>query len=399
MDDTKKIIEKYKRELMEMSKASGASKSAEQNRVSTKREPQVIGYVSEENKSYDNFLEQISKMPADALRSSSSQTEPENTENTDTFPDDVFDTPPDDEPMDYPDEPPESADDPGQPSDTGAEPSDEIPDMLPDDAPDNAPDDDPDDDPDANSNKGTAEIIDETVEDGQPIFTPPNYAAIPSAEQVRGEITEQSDPAENPPEQNVSGVTDNSAAAPRPESGEVQVTTEEQAERLKRQPVSGTDPNEQLTGRSFEEKPPAPVSDVSMEQGSRSEPANFPRSVFASYEDYQKQNTGKGTIIFRVYTGRQAVPLENAECVIYTRINGSKYEIARLLTNSSGQTPVQELPAPDKELSQHSENTIQAFALYDATVTKKGFSQVVLEDIPVFDTVQSVQRVFMIVNA
>ncbi len=383
MDDTKKIIEKYKRELMEMSKASSASKSAEHNRSSAEREPQVIGYVSEENKSYDNFLEQISKMPADALKSSSSQTEPENTENTDAFPDDVFDTPSDDEPMDYPNE----SNDPEQPSDIEAEPSDEIPDMLPDESSDDNPD------------GGTAEIIDETVENGQPIFTPPNYTTVPSAEQVRSEITEQSDPAENVPEQNVSGVTDNSATAPRPENGEVQVTTEEQAERLNDQPVSGTDPNEQLTGRSFEEKPQTPVSDVSMEHGSRSEPANFPRSVFDSYEDYQNQNTGKGTIIFRVYTGRQAVPLENAECVIYTRINGSKYEIARLLTNSSGQTPVQELPAPDKELSQHSENTIQAFALYDATVTKKGFSQVVLEDIPVFDTVQSVQRVFMIVNA
>lgn len=387
MDDTKKIIEKYKRELMEMSKASSASKSAEHNRSSAKREPQVIGYVSEDNKSYDNFLEQISKMPADALKSSSSQIEPENTGNIDAFPDDVFDTPSDDEPMDYPDEPPESADNPEPTSDIGTEPSDEIPDML------------SDENPDDNSDGGTTEIINETVEDGQPIFTPPNYTTVPSTEQVRSEITEQSDPAENNPEQNVSGVTDNSAAAPRPENGEVQVTTEEQAERLNDQPVSGTDPNEQLTGRSFEEKTPAPVSDVSMEQGSRSEPANFPRSVFKNYEDYQKQNTGKGTIIFRVYTGRQAVPLENAECVIYTRINGSKYEIARLLTNSSGQTPVQELPAPDKDLSQHSDNTIQAFALYDATVTKKGFSQVVLEDIPVFDTVQSVQRVFMIVNA
>lgn len=390
MDDTKKIIEKYKRELMEMSKASSASKSAEHNQSTAKREPQVIGYVSEDNKSYDNFLEQISKMPTDELKSSSLRSTPENTENTDVFPDEVFETPSDDEPMDYTDD----TNDPdisGQPS----EPADDSPDMLPDEDPDNNPNENVSSAPDG----GTTEIINETVEDGQPIFTPPNCVTIPSTEQVRREITENSDSAENSPEQNVSGITDNSPTTPRPEDGEVQVTTEEQAERLNDQPVSGTDPNEQLTGRSFEEEAPPPASDASMEQGSRSEPANFPRSVFDSYEDYQKQNTGSGSILLRVYTGRQAVPLEDAECVIYTRINGSKYEIARLLTNSSGQTPVQELPAPDKELSQHSENTIQAFALYDATVTKKGFSQVVLEDIPVFDTVQSVQRVFMIVNA
>lgn len=386
MDDTKKIIEKYKRELMEMSKASSASKPTEHDSGSTGREPQIIGYVSEENKSYDNFLRQISKMPADDLESSSSQNTPENTENTDEFPDEVFETASDEETMDYPD----NLNDAELPSDIETESDDSF---------GNNPDEDHGESSYENSGSGTAEIINETVEDGQPIFTPPNYTSISSTEQIRSEITEQSDPAENRPEQNVSGVTDNSPTATRPEDGEIQVTTEEQAERLNDQPVSGTDPNEQLTGRSFEEQAPPPVSDVSMEQGRRSEPANFPRSVFDSYEDYQQQNTGMGTIIFRVYTGRQAVPLENAECVIYTRINGSKYEIARLLTNSSGQTPVQELLAPDKELSQHSENTIQAFALYDATVTKKGFSQVVLEDIPVFDTVQSVQRVFMIVNA
>lgn len=70
-----------------------------------------------------------------------------------------------------------------------------------------------------------------------------------------------------------------------------------------------------------------------------------------------------------------------------------------MLTNSSGQTPLQGLAAPNKELSQHYENEIQAFALYDATVTKNGFSQVVLEDIPVFDGVMSVQKVFMIVSS
>lgn len=373
MDDTKKIIERYKRELMEMSRASSSTKPAEHSAAEVKREPQVIGYVSGDNKSYDNFLEELGKIPAPASEAPQSANEvSENAQDLTGFPDVIFEDAADDCSMD----------DPAgiTSSENGGSPEIQEPQFI------------------EGTNGQTTEVIDETVKDGQPLFSTPNYVEIPSTEQVRADITEQSDPAENRPEQNVSGVTDNSATTPRPDRAETQVTTQEQAERLNDQPVSGTDPDEQLTGRSFEEKAPPPASDISMAQGSRAEPSNFPVSVFKSYEDFQKQNPGKGTIVFRVYTGRQAVPLENAECVIYTKIDGKHYEIARLLTNSSGQTPVQGLPAPDKELSQHSDNEIQAFALYDAKVTKKGFSQVILEDIPVFDGVQSVQRVFMIVD-
>ncbi|MDE7231084.1 MAG: hypothetical protein K2N56_11445 [Oscillospiraceae bacterium] len=372
MDDTKKIIEKYKRELMEMSKAAGGSKQNAQNGSETAKKPQVIGYVSEDNRSYDNFLEDLGKITEVPKPP---QKTVESAEDGAQFPDVIFEDTPDDESLDCR----------GNPvHEPIPEPEVQEPQFV--------------ETPGGQTVEIIDESADETVKDGQPLFSAPNYVEIPSTEQVRSDITEQSDPAENRPEQNVSGITDNSAATPRPEQAEVQVTTEEQAERLNDQPVSGTDPDEQLTGRSFEENAPPPASDINMAQGSRAEPSNFPEAVFKSYDDYRKQNPGMGTIVFRVYTGRQAVPLENAECVIYTKINGEKYEIAKLYTNSSGQTPVQELPAPDKELSQHSDNEIQAFALYDAKVTKKGFSQVILEDIPVFDGVQSVQRVFMIVN-
>lgn len=388
MDDTKKIIEKYKRELMEMSRAAGGSKQNAQKGSETARTPQVIGYVSEDNRSYDNFLEDLGKItevpkpPRNTAESAADGAQ---------FPDVIFEDTPDDESLDCR----------GNPAHEPAP----VPEPVPASEPDvqepqfvETPGGQAVEIIDESADDSIDKNIDETVKDGQPLFSPPNYVKVPSTEQIREEITEQIDPAENRPKQNVSGVTDNSATTPRPEQAEVQVTTEEQAERLNDQPVSGTDPDEQLTGRSFEENAPPPASDMNMAQGSRAEPSNFPEAVFKSYEDYRKQNPGMGTIVFRVYTGRQAVPLENAECVIYTKINGEKYEIAKLYTNSSGQTPVQELPTPDKELSQHSDNEIQAFALYDAKVTKNGFSQVILEDIPVFDGVQSVQRVFMIVN-
>lgn len=225
-----------------------------------------------------------------------------------------------------------------------------------------------------------------------------NYTKIPSTESVRQGITDNSSSENNVVEQNVSGITRNTVTAPANDSAAAIRTTEEQAERLNDQPVSGQDPNEQLTGRSFEGRDPLPETDISMEQGSRAEPIDYPEKNFSNFEEFEKVNTGKGSLIFRVYTGREAVVIEGAECVITKKIGNEVRTIAELTTNESGQTPVQELPAPPKELSQHSENTIQPFSLYDATVTKPGFIRVVLKDIPIFDGVQSVQRVFMIVE-
>ena len=372
MNDTQKMIEKYKRELMEMSRTAPRQQPAAQSAPEPKKAPRIIGYVDEDNRAYDNFLEELGKLPAEGGVSASANIENAKEASENTFPDDIFDAPADEEPDDLP-------------------PDDD----SPNDEAENAPEHDRDTDPYPDTD---TEIIDETLDEGAPLFSRPNYVDIPSTEQVRSDITDESVPSENRPDSTVSGVSDNSTDTPRADRTEAETTTNEQAERLNDQPVSGKDPDEQLTGRSFEEKLPPPPSDADMARGSGSEPGDFPRAVYKSYDDFLKQNPEKGTILFRVYTGRQAVPLEGAEVVIYTEIDGKKHEMARLKTNSSGQTPPQELPAPDKELSQNSQNKIQAFAMYDATVTKKGFSQVVLEDIPVFDGVQSVQRVFMIVN-
>lgn len=354
MDDTKKMIEKYKRELIEMSRTAPKPQPAAEGVPEVKKAPRIIGYVDEGNKAYDSFLEELGRLPAEGGVSSPVDNENAHDHSENAFPDEIFDAPAEEEPID------------------------ELP---------------PDDDSEPDT-----EIIDETLEEGEPLFSRPNYVEVPSTEQVREDIMDESVPSENRPDSDVSGTGDNSSNAPRADRTDAEMTTNEQAERLGDQPVSGQDPDEQLTGRSFEEKLPPPPSNADMARGSNSEPSDFPRAVYKSYEDFLRQNPEKGTMLFRVYTGRQAVPLENAEVVIYTEIDGKKHEMARLRTNSSGQTPPQELPAPDKELSQNSQNKIQAFAMYDATVTKKGFSQVVLEDIPVFDGVQSVQRVFMIVT-
>lgn len=348
MDDTKKLIEKYKRELMELSEASQRRKTSK----TAARTPEIIGYVDEGNAAYDNFLAEIGKTSDSGNADSPTKENSVNTPAEPTAPD-VID---------------------GQSSDNIDEPL-----FIT----------EPDGD--------MTEIIDESAE--EPLFTPPLYNDIPSTERVREVITETGTPADLPPDANITDATNNSATTARPDAADTITTTEAQAERLNDQPVSGTSPDEQLTGRSFEKPSPVPASNISMERGSGAQPVEYPEENFSSYEDFKKANTGQGSLMFKVYTGREAIVIEGAECVITKTVNGVVHTIAKQITNSSGQTAPQALPAPPKELSQQAENTIQPFALYDASVTKPGFIRVVLKDIPIFDGVQSVQNVFMIIDS
>lgn len=140
-------------------------------------------------------------------------------------------------------------------------------------------------------------------------------------------------------------------------------------------------------------------TDEELARGSRGTPIEYPEPEYESYEQFTERNIGRGTIMFRVYTAREALPIKGAMCALSKQIAGSKHEITEMLTDESGQTPPQTLPAPSKELSQHVENNVQPFALYDATVRKDGYADVILKDIPVFDGVQSIQRVAMVPDA
>ncbi len=131
-------------------------------------------------------------------------------------------------------------------------------------------------------------------------------------------------------------------------------------------------------------------------EGSRSVPAEFPEPVYDSCEDFLKNNSGSGTIRFNVYTASEALPVAGAKCLVTKMINEKEHIFYTLYTDISGRTPPSSLPAPSKELSQDSENKIQPFALYDAFISKEGYADVKLTDIPIFDGVSSIQQVQMI---
>lgn len=396
MDDTKKLIEKYKRELMELSRRSARPTAA----VKAPSEPAVVPMIEDEETTVE--VTQPQNTPSEVTEAVISVTEP------------AVETA--SEPVSEPERKPkiigyvseESGEFPAVYDRFLAEIIENDESINPGDIDENTvcssdqsePPADPPEPPAAPEIPTPPEPKKDVLDISDVLFTPPGRRKIPSTQQVREDITEQSDPSENYPAENVSGVTDNSAAAPRPDLADVQSVSEEKAETLADQPISGTEEGEQLTGRSFEDEnyprnPEAPPDSI-MRQGSGAEPIDYPEPVYDSYEDFVRRNIGRGTMLFRVYTAREALPIMGAKCVISKKIGGETRELCSLITDSSGQTRAETLPAPSKELSQSFENSVQPFSLYDATVTKDGYADVELRDIPVFDGVQSIQRVAMV---
>lgn len=342
MDDMKKLIERYKKELMEMNKT--------RPRTEKPRVPQVIGYV-DEGEQIEQVLSRLTEnQQAPEEQDSSEEMPREEAQNEEMQIEDMQDEEMQNEEMQ------------NEETDFQEEPAPQ--------------EDEPQDDE---------------------ITTSPRFTEIPSFEQTREDITRQSIPENNEPAPNASGVTDNSPITPRADFAAGGSVSKERAEGLNRQPISGTELGEQLTGRSFpDERTPENSPDDIIREGSQTEPGNFPEPVYDDFEDFQRQNTGEGTITFRVYTAREALPVPGAKILLTKQFGDDTHTIANLTSDISGQTAPTKLPAPDKELSLNSGNQIQPFALYDAVISKDGYAEIILTAIPVFDGVNSIQRAAMV---
>lgn len=178
----------------------------------------------------------------------------------------------------------------------------------------------------------------------------------------------------------------------------VSTVTPEVAERLDDVPQSGTDDDEQLGMRDFSEDQPLENSpdDIRPLEQEGSEFVIPEEQEYASLQEYMDVNDRRGTLQFRAYTARGALPVSDARIVVSKDIGGKKHVFYTLTTDSSGLTQVISLPAPPKELSETPDSPIRPFALYDAEVTAAGYNEVIIRDLPVFEGVTSVQRVALV---
>lgn len=107
---------------------------------------------------------------------------------------------------------------------------------------------------------------------------------------------------------------------------------------------------------------------------------------------FLSQNPAFGSLIFQVTGGQGAFPVPNAKITISKTLNDRLSLSATLLTDENGKTEPISLPAPRKELSQSPHNGI-VYALYQAEITASGYIPTEIRDLPVFDSITTIQPV------
>jgi hypothetical protein len=104
---------------------------------------------------------------------------------------------------------------------------------------------------------------------------------------------------------------------------------------------------------------------------------------------------GRGYLIVSVRAGEGAIPLEGA---LVTLRGGDATEgdaIASFITDRSGNTPRITLPAPPR-INSESPGGGKPYASYSADISLDGYFSNLYTNLPIFDTITSVQTAYLI---
>ena len=110
-------------------------------------------------------------------------------------------------------------------------------------------------------------------------------------------------------------------------------------------------------------------------------------------------DTGTGFLVVRASTALGAIPLENALVNIRTADPSAPASergalIASLRTDRDGLSARIALPAPDKSLSE-SPGNVRPYAVYDVEVSLDGYTTQYFQNLPIFDSITSLQTAEM----
>ena len=118
-------------------------------------------------------------------------------------------------------------------------------------------------------------------------------------------------------------------------------------------------------------------------------------AIKEEYEQFQLENPASGTIKTQVFTARGAYPVEQAQVDLYKVFPEGDYLISRQYTDRSGQVNPVTVPVYQRSLSE-SPGDSTPYVSYRVAVTHPGFADVVIEQVPVFEGVTSLQSVNLI---
>lgn len=117
---------------------------------------------------------------------------------------------------------------------------------------------------------------------------------------------------------------------------------------------------------------------------------------YADNDDFEERNGSRGTLKAQVFAADRSFPVSGARVTVTVPfLNGSR-ELYSGVTDIDGIADNISLPAPNKSLSLDEDNTSEPFALYNMTVSHPDFADGSFFNIPIFDSVKSIQPVELV---
>lgn len=117
--------------------------------------------------------------------------------------------------------------------------------------------------------------------------------------------------------------------------------------------------------------------------------------TYRNLEEFKKDNTAEGTMKVQVFAGREIFPIVNARVVVSKDFTEGNHVFYDEMTDISGIVDSLILSAPPKENAKRT-NEMPIFSTYTIKVTHPYYITTVYKNVPVFDSVLSIQPVNMI---
>ena len=105
--------------------------------------------------------------------------------------------------------------------------------------------------------------------------------------------------------------------------------------------------------------------------------------------------TGVGFLVVKISTAKGAIPISGALVTIHDAGREDNGVYAVMLTDADGIARKIPLPAPPKEQSESS-GLPSPFASYNIEVVKEGYYNEEFAAVPIFDTITSIQTVYLV---
>lgn len=113
-------------------------------------------------------------------------------------------------------------------------------------------------------------------------------------------------------------------------------------------------------------------------------------------EDFEARNGSRGTLRVQVFAADRSFPVSGAEVTVEVPFLTGSRELFSGRTDRDGIIDGISLPAPDKNLSLDEDNTKEPFALYNVRVSHPDYAVGEYSNVPVFDSVKSIQPVALV---